>query len=58
MGIPSDIRLLAMCLLSAVAGFVGYWALFPKYGGGVMFLLAVVTLALLMFVDGYVTATR
>jgi len=54
MDTPADRRFFGLCLLASVAGF-GTWLLaFPKSSATWIFVIAVVVLAVLTFVDGYV----
>ena len=54
MEMPSDQRLLAMCLFSSAVGFASWRVFLSHLNGGVILLVAIAILAVLMFVDGYV----
>lgn len=50
---PSDRRLLALCLVAATVGFVVQVRFQRSSSPGSVFLVAVVVLAALVFVDGF-----
>ena len=56
MGTPSDARLFAMCLVSAIVALAVYVAALTAYSAWWLFPIAIVVFAVLMFVDGYVGA--
>lgn len=57
MDTPSNPRLLGMCLIAAVTGFVVWFLALPDTSGVLILGIAIVVLAMLMFVDGYVSVT-
>ncbi|WP_202911865.1 hypothetical protein [Natrialba swarupiae] len=53
MDTPSDKRLFAMCLISALTGFIAWRVFGTDYGGGLILFIAIAVFAVLMFADGY-----
>ncbi|SFT09899.1 hypothetical protein [Halostagnicola kamekurae] len=49
----SDKHLFAMCLISALTGFIAYGAFGTDYGGGLILFIAIAVFAVLMFAYGY-----
>ena len=54
----SDRRLFGMCVLSALGGVVIYATVGHSYGGGVVLVAAIGLLAVMMFVDGYLSVSN
>ncbi|ADD05251.1 uncharacterized protein Nmag_1675 [Natrialba magadii ATCC 43099] len=51
-------RVFAMYLVAAIAGLLGWRAFLPHLNGGVVLVLAIGVLALLFFVDSYLSNER
>jgi hypothetical protein len=46
-----------MALLLAIIGFVGATAVGPGADGTLMIIIAIIVLAVMMFIDGYLSST-